>query len=76
MIQVARQLSVGDVELKEHMTGRQTHLGKIPDVPRADDVAPGVRVVSKRCEHVFELIDPPAVKTTSLSDGLEITFVP
>src|SRR5258705_3491161 len=41
LVQVTGQASARDVELKENVARGQSHLRELPDVPRADDVAPG-----------------------------------
>src|SRR3954454_1395214 len=44
LIKLAAELAGGDVELEEHMAGRQRHLLQLADVPGAHDQAPALRV--------------------------------
>ena len=67
LVELARELSLGHVELEERVAGRQSHVGDIGRVPGRDDQAPanrgggiGLDRLDPR-DQVGDLVDCPAV---------------
>ena len=61
LVELAREPSLGDVELEEGVAGRERHRGEVGDVPRADEVAARVGIGADPLDHLAELVDVPAV---------------
>ena len=54
-VYLARQLSVRDVELREHVARGQGHLREVSGVPRAHDDAPRLRVRLDRVDDLHTM---------------------
>ena len=61
LVQLARQLAVGDVELEQRVTGCQRHLRVVGGVPGRDDDAPRIRILLQQLDHFTDLVDGAAV---------------
>lgn len=57
LVQLARQLSVGHVELDETVARWQRHFGNVHRIPGAHDHASIVRVAANAIDHVLQLVD-------------------
>jgi hypothetical protein len=57
LVELARQLAVLDVELKQRVAGRQRHLGRLGRVPRGDDVAATPGVLAQLVHQPRDLVD-------------------
>ena len=80
------QPAIGDVKLEKRMTGRQSHLRQLADIPCTHDVAPALGAAPNTRDDLVDLIDrtairgPPvaplrAVDTSEISVGVG-PFVP
>ena len=63
LIELATEFAVGDVELKEGMTGRKRHVLNFAGIPGANDVAAAVGVAFKVLNEVGDLINARAVRS-------------
>ena len=57
LVQLARQPPLRRVKLKQRMARRQRHLIQLGDIPRADDMAAGVRLAADLLDEAAELVD-------------------
>ena len=57
LVELARQLVVGDVELEQGVAGHQGHLGQLGHVPGADDDAARVAVRPELLDNLGDLIN-------------------
>ena len=57
LIELAGQAAIGDMKLKQGVTGGELHLGDFCDVPRADHHSPRVRLRSNQIDDLRDLID-------------------
>src|SRR6266487_3373472 len=62
LIELTRQFSIGDIELKQKVARRQRHLRNLTHVPRVDDQSPGVRIRFDLIDHLTDLIYRAAVR--------------
>ena len=61
LVELERQLSVGDKELVETMAGRQSHLVNLCHIPGADNEAAAVRVGANLLDDIHKLVNMTAV---------------
>src|SRR6266496_5837947 len=57
LVELARQLAAGDVELEQQVAGRKLHPRNVRDVPRRDQEASRVRISADFGENVRHLVD-------------------
>src|SRR5687768_9216787 len=61
LIELAAQTAVEDEELKERVTGRESHLRNLAGIPRADDESPRVRVLLDLRDDSRELVEASTI---------------
>jgi hypothetical protein len=61
LVELARQLAPGDIELEQAMAWRQRHPVHICRVPGRHDEAARIRVAADRLDHIGDLVDGAAV---------------
>jgi hypothetical protein len=61
LIKLARKLAVGDIELKETMTGRQGHIGNIDRVPGRHNEPAGMWIALYLHDDIRNLVDGLAI---------------
>ena len=57
LIELTAQLPISDMKLEQAVTRRQRHIVYIGGVPRAYDMAAGMRIVLNRFDNIFDLVD-------------------
>src|ERR1700730_10143570 len=62
LVELARELTLGHIELEKRVAWRQLHAGDLTDVPRRDEQAPRVRVLDDLRDDLRELVDLPSVR--------------
>jgi hypothetical protein len=62
LIQLAGQLAVSNVELKQRMARRQCHIIHLGNIPSADNMPATVGVAAYACDQRLDLIDRAAIR--------------
>src|ERR1700730_5668954 len=62
LVELARELTRGHIELEKRVARRQLHAGELADVPRRDDQPPRVRVLDDLRDDLGELVDLPPIR--------------
>lgn len=62
LVELARQLSIGDIELEQCVARRQGHVRQIGHVPGADDVPTRIRIAPNRLDHFAQLVDVATIR--------------
>ena len=62
LIELAGELPISHVQLEQQVAGWQGHVLQLGDVPRADDVPAGIRVLLQQLQCLGDLVDVVAIR--------------